>query len=259
MKTTKEILDFINEKYPLANASDFDKGKVGMQFGSFSAQVSKVMLALDTTEAVIDEAIAKGANLIISHHPFMFSPLVNLNYDSPFGKMLTKVIKHQLNIMAFHTNFDVAEDGMNDELARLLDLNDIHYVTDSIGVDSFLRVGSTDLTLEELLLKIKKAFQQDAIRYVGNLNQRIKTVGIVGGSGSTEMFEAINAGCDAYITGQIPHHLGLEAKNYNLSIIEVSHAIEFYGVKHLKEVLAQKFSDLEFFLASVGADPFKII
>ena len=86
MKTTNEILAFINQKYPLSNASEFDKGKVGMQFGSFKAPVQKVLLALDTTNAVVDEALHCGANLIISHHPFMFSPLLNLDYDSPFGQ-----------------------------------------------------------------------------------------------------------------------------------------------------------------------------
>lgn len=259
MRTTKEILAFINELYPLTNASDFDKGKVGMQFGSQDAKVKKVILALDTTIEVVDEAILQGANLIISHHPFMFAPLLNLDYDSPFGKKLLKVMKNELNIMAFHTNFDVAEDGMNDTLANLLDLKDIHYITNEINPDAFLRVGSTSTTLEELIKKVKKVYHQDAVNYVGSLNKQINSVGIVGGSGSSEFYEALNAGCDVFITGQIPHHLGLEAKYYDMALIEVSHAVEFFGVKHLKEVLEQKFPDVEFILSSVDADPFKIM
>ena len=260
MTTTKEILAYINELYPLCNAAEFDKGKIGMQFGSKEASVAKVILALDTTMEVIDEAIVNGANLIISHHPFMFAPLLNLDYDSPFGQKFQKVINHKINIMAFHTNFDVANGGMNDVLAKVLGLKDIHYLTDEICADSLLRVGSIDeAPLEEVIALIKKAYSQEAIRYVGDLKKPIKTIGIVGGAGSTEFYDALGAGCDLFITGQIPHHLGLEAMSYNMALVEVSHAVEYLGVVHLREVLAKKYPNVEFILASNTPDPFKIL
>ena len=118
----KDVYNYLTTLYPLENASTFDQGKVGLQFGSMEDEVKKVIICLDTTNDVIDEAIKNGANLIISHHPFMFSPLLNLNYESNFGKKLLKIFNNRINMMAFHTNFDVAIDGMNDALANILNL-----------------------------------------------------------------------------------------------------------------------------------------
>lgn len=260
MTTTKEILDFITSLYPLENASDFDKGKIGMQFGSYNATVKKVVLALDTTKEVVDEALDLGANLIISHHPFMFAPLVNLNYDTPFGKKLVKVFENKLNIMAFHTNYDVGENGMNDVLAEKLGLTDIHYLTDEVNNESFVRVGTIkECTLKEFCEIVKVAFDHPMVRCAGDLNKTIKNVAIVGGSGSTEFFQALRSEADCFVTGQVPHHLGIEAVDNNFGLIEVSHAIEFYGIENLQGQLAKTFPDIEFVITKTNQDPFKFI
>lgn len=260
MSTTKEILDFITSLYPLENASDFDKGKIGMQFGSYNAKVEKVVLALDTTKEVVDEAIELGANLIISHHPFMFAPLVNLNYDTPFGKKLTKVFENKLNIMAFHTNYDVGENGMNDVLAEKLGLTDIHYLTSEINNDSFVRVGSIEeCTLKDFCEIVKKVFDHPTVRCAGNLEKKIKKVAIVGGSGSTEFFQALRSDADCFVTGQVPHHLGIEAVDNDFGLIEVSHAIEFYGIENLQKQLKEAFPEIEFVITKTNQEPFKFI
>ena len=258
MTTTKQILDYINELYPLSDASDFDRGKIGLQFGSPAAPVEKVMLALDTTMDVIDEAIKNDANLIISHHSFMFQPLLNLNYDSPFGKRLMKVMNHNLNIMSFHTNYDVGKGGMNEYLAGLLDvkLEDVSIATK----DVFLRVGEIEpLTLEQLCQKVKKVFNQKAVRYVGDLGQTIKKIGIVGGAGGSDFYEAMSAHCDCYITGQIPHFIGFEALDNHIALIEVSHAVEFLGMQNFKNKLEIAFPNVTFLLTSTKQDPFQFI
>ena len=82
----KEIVDYLLNKYPLELASSFDMGKVGLQFGSMSKEVKKVMICLDGTSDVIDEAIENNVDLLICHHPFLFSPMLNLDYNSPIGK-----------------------------------------------------------------------------------------------------------------------------------------------------------------------------
>ena len=122
----KEIVDFLLEKYPLELASSFDHGKVGLQFGSMSKEVKKVMICLDGTTDVIDEAINNNVDLLICHHPFLFSPILNLDYNSPLGRKMLKVFKSELNIFAMHTNFDTALNGMNDHLAEILELENVY-------------------------------------------------------------------------------------------------------------------------------------
>lgn len=258
MAKVQDILNYMNELYPLYNAESFDIGKVGLQFGNPEADVTKIVLCLDVTEEVINKAILNNANLIIAHHPFMFSPLVNLDYRTNFGQKLLKVFKNDLNIMAYHTNFDVGNDGMNDTLAQILGLTDIHYLTDEVSKESLIRIGKIKpMSLLDFSQYVKIKFNLDSLRVAGDLNKTIETVSIVGGSGSSEFFKALNFS-DVLITGQIPHHLGIEAVENNFGLIEVTHAIEFYGLETIKNKLQQKFN-IEIIVSNSNFDPFKTI
>lgn len=258
MAAVQDILNYMNELYPLYNAHSFDVGKVGLQFGNPEKEVTKIMLCLDATEEVINKAVSMNANLIISHHPFMFTPLVNLDYRSNFGRKLQTVLKNDLNIMAFHTNFDVANEGMNDHLAKMLGLTNIHYLTDEISKDSLIRVGKiTPMTLLEFSYHVKEKFNLENVRVAGNLNKVIETVSIVGGSGSSEFTSALKFS-DVLVTGQIPHHLGIEALENDFGLIEVTHAIEYYGLETIKTRLQEKFN-VEIIISNNNFDPFKSI
>lgn len=258
MPKVKDILNYINDLYPLVNSQSFDYGKVGLQFGNPEESVKKIILCLDTTEEVINKAIENDTNLIISHHPFMFSPLLNLDYRTNFGRKLQKVMKHDLNIMAFHTNFDVGNDGMNDVLAKKLELSNIHYLTEEICQDSLIRIGSVKpMKLLEFCKHVKEKFEIDSLRVAGDLNKIIETVAIVGGSGSSEFNAALKV-ADVFVTGQIPHHLGIEAIENDFGLIEVSHAIEFFGLEMIKTKLEEKF-DIEIVISKNNFDPFKTI
>lgn len=259
MTKTVEILNYIDELYPLINASSFDNGKIGLQFGNKNAEIKKVLLALDATKDVIDEAIEKKANLIISHHPFMFYPMLNLDYESNFGKKIIKVIKNDLNIMAFHTNFDVGLDGMNDSLSNLLNLKNIRFIGDEISSSTIMRIGDIEpINLCDFIEIVKTKFNLKHVKYVGEPNKVIKSVGIVGGSGSSVFNEALNSGVDCFITGELPHHIALEASENNFALIEVNHAVEFYGMETLLTKLKAKFPNVEFILTNKVVDPFKI-
>ena len=260
MLKVKDVYNYLSSLYPMENASSFDVGKVGLQFGSMNDEVKKVILCLDITNDVIDEAIKKDVNLIIAHHPFMFSPLVNLNYDSNFGQKLLKVFNNRINIMAFHTNFDVAIGGMNDTLANLLGLENIEMTTPELNCDSFVRIGKCqETTLKDYCKVVKSAFNQDMVRVAGDLNKKITKVAIVGGSGSSCYNDAIRSGADVFVTGQIPHHLGFDALENDFALIEVSHGIEFMGINAIKEKLESKFSTIEFIITLCNMDPFVVL
>ena len=88
----KEIVDYLQTLYPVELASSFDYGKVGLQFGSLSKEVKKVMITLDGTSAVVDEALENNCDMLICHHPFLFNSIINLDYNSPLGKKMLKEI-----------------------------------------------------------------------------------------------------------------------------------------------------------------------
>lgn len=260
MNKIKDVLNYLTSLYPLEHGANFDQGKIGLQFGSLEDVVKKAIVCLDVTNKVIDEAIETGANLIISHHPFMFSPLLNLNYDSNFGLKLLKIIQNRINIMAFHTNYDVGYDGMNDVLARKLGLSNIKYTTIQIDNTSLIRLGECEKTsLKDYCEVVKKCFEQKTIKVAGNLNKTISKVAVVGGSGSSEFYEALKTDADVLVTGQLPHHLGIEAIENGFALIEVSHAVEFYGVEDLYEKLKNKFKEIKFGLYNKEYDPFIIL
>jgi putative NIF3 family GTP cyclohydrolase 1 type 2 len=147
---------------------------------------------------------------------------------------------------------------MNDTLAQILGLTDIHYLTDEVSKESLIRIGKIKpMSLLDFSQYVKIKFNLDSLRVAGDLNKIIETVSIVGGSGSSEFFKALKFS-DVLITGQIPHHLGIEAVENNFGLIEVTHAIEFYGLETIKNKLQQKFN-IEIIVSNSNFDPFKTI
>ncbi len=120
MKTIASVIKYLETLYPKQLA--YDKDPIGLQLGNVNAVVTNILVTLDVTEAVILEAIEKKVNFIVAHHPFIFRPLVNLNTQTPKGRVIELAIKHDICIYSMHTNYDIAPNGMNDELARYLEL-----------------------------------------------------------------------------------------------------------------------------------------
>lgn len=253
------IIDFLLDYYPLNLASSFDEGKVGLQFGSKNKEVKKVMVALDGSTRVVQDAISQNVDLLVLHHPFMFSPMLSMNYDNPIQAKYKKVIQNELNVFAMHTNFDVGLDGMNDCLLRQLGVKTIKMLNDEPLKDSFLRYGEINLmTLRDLIELVKNKFKLEVVKYVGNLDEKIEVVGIVGGSGGYDLYTASRLGCNAFITGEIKHNLALDALDLGISLIEIPHATEGQFKKYILEKLQSKFTEVEFVTSRFDIDPFKI-
>lgn len=258
MTKVDDIVKFLLNKYPLNLASNFDNGKVGLQFGSKNRIVKNVLIALDTTKDVVIEAIANKVDLIISHHPFMFNPILNMDYDNPLMTKIKLVIQNELNVFAMHTNFDVASFGMNEILCNKLGLTNIKSDQTEIDNNAFLRYGDIDeISLKELVELVKLKFGEKHIRVVGNLDKSIRRVGIIGGSGSFELYKAKNVGCDCFITGEIKHDKALDAKDLGLALIEVSHSVERLYREYVYNSLVEAFPDVNFILSTKDIDPFQ--
>lgn len=259
MTKVKDITNYLLTKYPTNLASSFDLGKVGLQFGSLNQEVKVVMLALDGSTKVIDEAIMNDVDLLITHHPFMFNSMLSMDYDNPLQEKIKQVIKNDLNVFSMHTNFDVAEGGMNEILAKRLGLKNISFVGDTVNNESFIRTGEVDeISLNDFLEVVKEKLKVDGLRYTGNLNKKIHKVGILAGSGGFELYLASRLHCDAFITGEVKHNQALDAVDLNLSLIEVSHAVERLYKEKVKAELEKEFPNVTFILANNDTDPLKI-
>lgn len=258
MKIMK-IVNYLQTKYPQELASTFDIGKIGLQFGSTNCDIKKIMIALDGSTTVVEEAIQKQVDLLITHHPFLFNPMLSMNYDSPFGKKMLMVFQHRLNIYSMHTNFDVANGGMNDILGRMLGLKHMHAQKDEIDGTCFLRMGEIDeMNLCDFSEYVVKTLHLDGARVIGNPTKRIKKVGIVGGGGSSDLLNAIKHKCDCFITGEIRHNQALDAMDYDICIIEVNHDVEANFKEVLRDELCRVFQDeeVEIVLSESEKSPF---
>lgn len=131
--TVGDVHAWLDSIAPFETAEGFDN--VGLLIGDKAAPVSKVIFTLDLSEKTVDEAIAFGAELIITHHPIIFSPLRRIHYDTPFGRMLVKLTSAGVSVIAAHTNWDKAPGGVGDTLAKLLALQNV------TPLDDYVRLG----------------------------------------------------------------------------------------------------------------------
>lgn len=257
MTKVSNITNYLLEKYPTSLASNFDLGKVGLQFGSMDHEVKKAMIALDGSTPVVEDAIAQGVDLLITHHPFMFNSLLNLNYDNPLTKRICLVIKNELNVFAMHTNFDVAVEGMNEILAEILGLENVKSDQNEIDNNAFLRYGIVaPMPLFEFANIVRTKFEEPCIRVVGDDNKIIKKVGIIGGGGSFDLYKAALHGCDVFITGEIKHNQALDALDLGIALIEVSHSVERLFREKVRKMLMEKFPDVTFIYSEKDVNPF---
>ncbi len=255
-----EITSYLEKCYPETLASEFDIGKIGLQFGSPNKEIKRILIALDGRAEVVQEAIDKKCDLLITHHPFMFNPLLSVNYDSPFGQKLLKVFQNKLNIYAMHTNFDVAKDGMNEILGSILNLSNLHASKEVIDNSCFLRMGFIKpTTLEDFAKVVQQKFNEQGIKYIGNPQKIIQKVGIVGGAGASEIKEALIAKCDCLVTGEIKHNQALDVLDSGLAIIEVSHSVEALFKTALQTKLQQAFPMIEVLVATNETNPFTVL
>ena len=230
MMTVQQVFDFINERAPFETQLGFDNS--GLLVGDPAQEVSGVHFALDLTHRVIDEAIANGVNLIVTHHPVMFSPIKRLVETDLQTTMLCRLIRANISLIAAHTNLDQAIGGCNDVLAEVIGLTDI------VG-EGFVRVGrlARPMAANELAAHISKVLG-DVVRVMGDASTMLEKVGMCSGSGAEEWPVAAAMGAQAFLTGEVKHHIALEAADAGIVMFEAGHhATEEPGIFALANAL----------------------
>ncbi len=250
---TIEIVRYFETKYPLDLAFEWDN--CGLQVGTLNSKVEKILVTLDITKNVVKEAIKNKVNLIISHHPLMFKPMQNIVFDSPRGWMIKNLIQNDIAVYSAHTNFDVAEGGMNDILANALDIKEPKLLDE---INNIGRFGTIDkIEFEVFIEKVKSTFNLKTVKVIGNTKKSISTVGISGGSGSHHMYAAKKRNCDVYITGDITYHTALDAIQMGITLIDVGHHIEVIFIDAVTNDLQNQFPNIEFMKSEVDTNPYK--
>lgn len=218
-----DIADIIERAFPKEYAEEWDN--VGLLVGSRDADVKKVLLTLDVTPFVADEAIASGADMIVSHHPIMFSPVNRITDDTAEGKMLIKLIKNGISVYAAHTNLDKGAGGINDYLSCLFGLSDTEVVlkTDAEGV-GLGRVGTLPkpLTARELAQLVKEKLSSP-VRLSGDGDKVVSRIAIGSGASDDIIPTASEMGADAVITGDCKYHRNQGYTELGTVVIDAGH------------------------------------
>lgn len=249
---SQEIINYMEELFPRSLACDWDN--VGLLLGDGKHQVNKILLALDLTDGVVDEAINIGANMIITHHPILIEGIKRIT-DSAVAKRVTKLIRHNICLFAAHTNLDIADHGTNDTLCKLFSLEQIEPLKEF----EYGKVGmlAKSVDLKDFANFVKTTLSLETIRFYGDKNRIVKRIGVCSGGGSNSVYfqYAKDKACDVYLTGDIKHHDALCAIDLGLCLIDMTHyASEIIFMKPVRDLLTKKFKALDVCLSVTKYD-----
>lgn len=242
MTTVSNVLTFLEEKAPCGLKLDFDN--VGHLVGHGDGEVRRILTALDITDEVIDEAVALGAELIVSHHPLIFFPIKSVTDGSWTGRRILTLAEKGIAAICMHTNLDAASGGVNDVLMETLG----GMITETLDpVSGIGRIGvlKEEISFHDFLVRTKAVLNGNGLRY-HDAGRRVKRIACCGGSGGGDIALAAEAGCDCYVTADVKYDQFLEAKNLGISIIDGDHfCTENVIVPVLADWLKEAFPQLE--------------
>ncbi|MGD9580285.1 MAG: Nif3-like dinuclear metal center hexameric protein [Vampirovibrionia bacterium] len=218
----KDVAAFIEELAPLNTAEVWDN--CGWQVLCGDVEVKKVLVCLSVTNEVVDKAIAEGYEVIVSHHPIIFKGIKSVMPINLTGQVVLKAIKNDISIYSAHTNLDKVEGGINDLLAKMLNLKDVEPIipekyNNKIGMG---RIGvlDTPVKIEDLVSDLKQKLELDTLKVINMSEVEIKKVAICGGAGAS-LIEYLPLDVDLFITGDVKYHEALETLNFVL--IDANH------------------------------------
>ncbi|MFY0629193.1 MAG: Nif3-like dinuclear metal center hexameric protein [Flavobacteriaceae bacterium] len=252
----RDVANHLEEIAPLQQAEDFDN--VGLLIGNYATKVTGILVALDTLEETIDEAIDNKCNLIVSFHPIIFSGLKKINGNSYVERVVLKAIQNDIAIYATHTALDNSNVGVSAKMCEVLGLKNqkilIQKGDESIGMGM---IGQLPEAMKEVdfLNYTKMVFKSGGIRHSKSLGKEIKKVAVLGGSGSFAIQNAIQENADAYISADFKYHDFFKAEE-KILLIDVGHyESEQFTKNLLVEYLTKKFTSFAVVLSEKSTNP----
>ena len=258
MAKVKDIASVIEDFAPKGLQESYDNA--GLQVGDPEMEVSAALLCLDVTEDVLDEALERRCNLIVSHHPLLFKGLKEVTGRTATERIVIRAIRENVAIYSAHTNLDSAWEGVSHEIAHILNLKNIRVLEPKDNPETGLGViGDAQPTPKiEFLRKLKEAFKVKSLRYSAQSPQLVvRKVAICGGAGASLIRDAVAAGADIFITGDVKYH---DFTTYGLDIIiaDIGHyESELCTKKIFSRIIREKYPDFVTYFAESESNPIK--
>ena len=259
----KEITSYLEEIAPLAYQENYDN--CGLIVGDENTVVNGVLITLDCTEAIVAEAIETGCNLVIAHHPIIFSGLKKLNGSNYIERTVIKAIKNNIAIYAIHTNLDNADNGVSAKIADKLGLKNCKILApkdeeENLNVGSGILGELTESVESKAFLEsLKTIMETDCVRHTSLVRNTIKKVAVCGGSGSFLLSNAKALDADIYISADFKYHEFFDAEN-DLIIADIGHYESEQFTKDLiYDLLTKNFTKFAVRLSKVNTNPIKYL
>lgn len=245
MPTHRDILQFLDQIAPFETALDFDN--VGFLLGCPDQSASGVLVALDATQSVLEQAVKAHCSLVVTHHPILFDPVKQLLSDS----IVYRFVQAKVSVISAHTNLDQAKGGVGDCLAQALQLCNVREFSPSDGMG---RIGELPKPMNAKQLADYVAARLLTTPRFTKGSDSLQTVAVLGGGGDFAWQAAQNAGADAFITGESKHHILLAAEQAGLCYIDAGHyATEVVVCDPLCKRLQAQFPELNIQTAEQSA------
>ena len=266
----QDVIDALEDFAPLPLQESYDNA--GLQVGLTEAEASGALLCLDVTEDVLREAVDLGCNLVVSHHPLLFHGLKQVSDANLVQRCIRLAVQNDLCIYSAHTNLDAAVDGVNYRMAERLGLMDVvllqprqvsvsnggrtHTVQAGSGVIGYLPEGEDSLAF---LQRVKQVFGVECLMHNELLARPIQSVAICGGAGDFLLEEAVKAGADAFLTGEMHYHQYFgHAQQIQIGVLG-HYQSEQYTTEIFRTVIGERFPRLALFKTAICTNPIKYL
>jgi dinuclear metal center YbgI/SA1388 family protein len=254
----KDIISVLEEVAPPFLQESYDNA--GLIVGNPGTAVSGVLFCLDSTELIVEEAVAKGCNLVVAHHPIVFKGLKRLNGATYVERTVMEAIRRDVALYAIHTNLDnVHRQGVNEKIAQKIGLTNTRILAPKPGLADTGAglIGDMPEAWEErpFLQHVKQALRAACVRHTAWRGRPVKKVAVCGGSGSFLLPEALRAGADVFITADFKYHEFFDAEG-QLVIADIGHyESEQFTIELLFDIIREKFPNFALHCTEVNTNP----
>ncbi len=254
-----EVVDALEQFAPLPLQEGFDNA--GLQVGLTETEVSGALLCLDVDEKIVDEAVSLGCNLIVSHHPLIFHKLAQISDTDYVQRTVIKALQNNITIISMHTNMDNALGGVNHKIAEKMQLSNVEFLGETknaggvIGGSGVIGNLVRPLAADDFVLMLKRTFDVECVQANQLLRRDIKRVALCGGTGSFMLADAIKAGADAFVTGEMHYHefFGHEQE---IQIAVIGHyQSEQFTNEIFKSIIEDKCKEVRCYLTKTNTNP----
>ncbi len=262
MTRVREVINFLEEIAPLNLQESYDNS--GLIFGFPEEVITGIIISLDLTEEVLEEAIEKGCNMVVSHHPIIFRGIKKFT-GYYVDRVVAKAIKNDITIYAIHTNLDnVLENGVNGKIANMLHLEETSVLKPKPGMELSDEIGSgvvgyLNKPIEEkaFLAILKEKMGLNVVKHTALLDKKVEKIAVCGGSGSFLLDAAKSVNADVFITADYKYHEFFDADG-DIIIIDIGHyESERFTINLLYELITKNFSNFAAHCTKVNTNPIK--